>query len=68
MTNRAVDKLQACLNGLDADFLDLFGIADAFDVLVCAELKVDFVGIVDGFLRLGFADKRRKIAADLVAK
>ena len=39
MTNRAVDQLQAGLNGAAADLLDLFVLTDAFDLAVRSKFR-----------------------------
>ena len=68
VADRAVNKLQACLNGLDADFLFSEGILKSFNVLVGAELKIYFVRVINGFLRLLSTDERGQISADFIAK
>ena len=68
MANRAIDQLQTCTNGAAANLAHFFRIADALDMAVRAELKVDTVGIIDEILRVLLTDERREIAADLMGE
>ena len=64
----AVDELQTGLNCSLPYLLDRLGVADALNLFVCAEFKIDLVGVVDSLLSDILTNKRRQIAADLVAE
>ena len=65
---RAVNQLQVGIDRLLTDLTDLVRIAHTLDMGIRAELKVDLVGIVDGFLCKLLADKLREITADLAGQ
>ena len=64
---RAVYQLEAGLYCARADPAHLLLVADALDVLVCAEFEVDAVGIVDSLLGEPGANELGQVAADLIA-
>ena len=68
VTDRAVDQTQARADGTCADLLDLLRVLEPFDVLVRAEFEIDAVGIINEFLCLLLADKRRQVTADVAAQ
>ena len=68
VTDRAVDQTQARADGTCADLLDLFRVLQPLDVLVRAEFEIDAVGIINEFLCLLLADKRRQVTADIAAQ
>ena len=68
MANRTVNKLKTRLNSPFADFLNLFGIFNAFDVLVGTKLKINFIGIINGFLCKIFSDERGQISPNLITQ
>ena len=68
MADGAVHQLQPSLDGVFPDFLDFRTVVDAFDFFICAELQINAVGIVDGFLHKLCADQIWQVAADLVTE
>ena len=68
MTDRAVHQLEAGLNGAPSDFLFALILTQTLDCLIRAELQINAVGLIDGFLRHILADQRRQIAAHLIAQ
>ena len=68
MTDGTIHKFQTCFDSLFTDFLHLFFVAKAFDMLVCTKFKIDVVGILDEFLCKISADKFRKCTAYFLRK
>ena len=68
MANRAVNQFKSRLNGALADLLNLFRVADTLNMSVCAKFKVNFIRVVNRFLRQILADKLGQIAAHLIGK
>ena len=66
MAYGAINELQACLNRFFADFFDFLLVSEPFDMLVRTEFEINFVGVIDKFLRLIRSDELRKLAAYLV--
>ena len=67
MAYRAVYQLKASLDCSLSYILDLFRLADAFNLGVSTELQIYFVCVVDHFLSVVFSDKVRQVAAHLTA-
>ena len=68
MADGAVHQLQAGVDGVLADLLDVLAGVDALHMGVCAELEVDLVGVVDELLCKLFADEAGQVAADLIGE
>ena len=68
MTDGAVHQLQAGVDGVLADLLDVLAGVDALHMGVCAELEVDLIGVVDQLLRKLLADQGGQVAAHLIGK
>ena len=68
MADRAVHQLQAGMDGVLADLLDLLAGVDALHMGVCAELKIDLVGVVDQLLCKLLSDQGRQVAAHLIGE
>ena len=64
----AVHQLQARVDGVLADLLDVLAGVDALHMGVSAELEVDLVGVVDELLCKLFADEAGQVAADLIGE
>ena len=65
MTDGTVDELQTRMNGTAADLLDFFRIADTFNVGIRTEFQINFIGIINHFLREIITDQFRQHAAYL---
>ena len=68
MADRAVHQLQAGMDGVLADLLDLLAGVDALHMGVCAELKIDLVGVVDKLLCKLLSDQGGQVAAHLIGE
>ena len=68
MADGAVHQLQAGMDGVLADLLDLLAGVDALHMGVCAELQIDLVGVVDELLSELLADEAGQVAADLIGQ
>ena len=68
MADRAVHQLQAGMDGILADLLDLLAGVDALHMGVCAELKIDLVGVVDKLLCKLLSDQGGQVAAHLIGE
>ena len=68
MADRAIHQFEPRLNRTLSDFFHFFGYVDSFNVFVRAEFEVNFIRIVDRFLRQFFADEKRQIAAHFGGK
>ena len=68
MADRTVDQTQPCPDGTPADLVDLLSFIDAFHMLICPELQIDSVCVVDQLLCKLFPDQRRKLSAHFTGK
>ncbi len=68
VADRAVNQLEIGVDRLLAYLADLVRVAYAFYVWVCAEFKVDLVGVVDRGLSQLLADEFREVSADLAGE
>ena len=68
MADGAVHQLQTGMDGVLADLLDLLAGVDALHMGVCAELKIDLVGVVDQLLCKLLSDQGGQVAADLIGQ
>ena len=68
MANGAIHEFETCLNCFAADVLDLFFIAQAFDMLVRAKFEIYFVGVIDKRLCKLRSDELRKFSAHFIGK
>ena len=68
MADGAIHQLQAGMDGVFADLLDVLAGVDALHMGVCAELQINFIGVVDQLLRKLLPDKGGQVAAHLVGK
>ena len=68
VTDRTIDKLQTCLNSILSYLFNLFLVADALDLIVCAEVKIYLIGIIYSLLSEVLSDKGRQISANLIGK
>jgi len=68
VADRAVNQLEIGVDRLLAYLADLVRVAYAFYVWVCAEFKVDLVGVVDRGLSQLLADELREVSADLAGE
>ena len=64
----AVHQLQSRLNGVLADLLPLLVVAQPLDMLVCAEVQIDPIRVIDSLLRQLRGNEGRQIAAHLIAQ
>jgi hypothetical protein len=68
MADRAVHQLQAGMDGVLSDLLDLLAGVDALHMGICAELKIDLVGVVDQLLCKLLSDQGGQVAAHLIGE
>jgi len=68
MTDGAVHQLQAGMDGVFADLLDILAGVDALHMGVCAELQIDLIGVVDQLLGKLLPDEGGQVAAHLIGK
>ena len=66
MANGTIDEFKTRFDCLFTDFFDFIFVAESFDMLVRTEFEINFVGVIDKFLRLIRSDELRKLAAYLV--
>ena len=66
MADGAVYKLQSRFDGVLSDFLYLVAVADALDMGICAELKIDFIRIVYKLLSRLCAYKIGQVSAHFI--
>ena len=52
MADRTFDQLQVGVDRSAADLTDLFFFIDTVNILVCAEIQIDLVGLMDQLNRL----------------
>ena len=68
MTDGAVHQLQAGVDGVLADLLDVLAGVDALHMGVGTELEVDLIGVVDELLCELLADQGGQVAAHLIGE
>ena len=66
MADGAVHQLQTRVDGVFADLLDVLTGVDALHMGVCAELQINFIGVVDQLLRKLLPDEGGQVAAHLI--
>ena len=68
MADGAVHQLQARMDGVLANFLDVLAGVDAFHMGVSTKLKINLIGVLDQLLRKVLADEGGQVAAHLVGQ
>ena len=68
MTDGAVHQLQAGVDGVLADLLDVLAGVDALHMGVGTELEVDLIGVMDELLCELLADQAGQVAAHLIGE
>ena len=68
MADWTFDQLQVGVDRSAADLTDLFFFIDTVNILVCAEIQIDLVGLMDQLNRLAQGKEVRLVAVDAKGK